>query len=207
LEVPLPSPSPFRWLTLVILAAAPGSAFAQSAASHPLVTNQDAFECFGQVRAVRTLAEAARDNLDVAAAAAKQPRSPEQRRELVGIVRAGVRSQDTALQLVDAVDACVAQLVKPSASWPGARTAMFRMEADAVLERASRFIDRYGQVSKSLAEAARPDAPAAPDPAAELLQKYGAFGETLKQKATATREKMKALGRPAPPAASAPPPG
>jgi hypothetical protein len=199
----LPSRSLTPWLaiTFLIAAAAP-PAFAQSAASHPMITMQDAFECFGQARALRTLTESARDNVDLAAAAAKDAKTPEQRREVMGILRAGVRSQQTALQLADTLDACVAELIKPSASWPSARTTMFRIEADAVLVGIDRFIARYAQVSKSLTEAA---SGAAADSGASVPQTYGGFGGTLKQKVSATRVKMNALGKPAPAASPTPP--
>jgi hypothetical protein len=114
-----------------------------------------------------------------------------------------VRAQQTALQLADALDACVASLIKPAASWPSARTTMFRIEADAVLANIDRFIARYAQVSKSLSEAA---SGAAADSGASVLQTYGGFGEALKQKAGATRVKMNALGKPSAPAASPTPP-
>jgi hypothetical protein len=201
----LTSPSGVALLAFVLSSLAAGPpCFAQSAASHPMITMQDAFDCFGQARALRTLAEAARDNLELAAAAAREPRSAEQRREVAGILRGGGKSQQTALQLADALDACVADLIEPSATWPTARAAMFRIEADAVLVRAGRFDERYAQVSKSLTEVMSSDAAAEATPA--LLQTYGGFGPALRQKVTATREKMNALGKKAPPAPS-PSPG
>jgi hypothetical protein len=188
-------------ITFLVAGAAP--VCAQSAASHPMITMQDVFDCYGQARALKVLAESARDNVDVAAAAAKDARTAEQRREVVGILRAGVRAQQTALQLADALEACVAELIKPSASWPSARSTMFRLEADAVLVGIDRFIDRYAHVSKSLTEATRLQGAA--DAGAGVLPAYGGFGEALKQKVSATRQKMNALGKPAPAASPTPP--